>query len=354
MRSASSVSAARAPLARGRVWPLLRRRRRLRGLLVLPLAAACAGCGELHTDSSALGPARPLTIALSGPASALYAPLYVGVADGEFTRGALRVSLTAGSSDTASLDALESGQAQVAIASEPAVLAARADGERVVAIGALEDGALEAIISLRPLASPRALVGKKVGTDGTKLAAAELSSYLETAGLSAAQVRLVQASEPTARGNGAYAVVARWDLDAVALAIAHHRPNVVRVAAAGVPRYTDLAIVVRVGEARHQGALIRAFLQSLTRAEAMTRANPTGAAQILVRANPALSMRLELAALSATQTVAEPSAGNQPFGYQSPYAWQSFGEWMAARGLLRSAAVAGDTITDEFLPGQGE
>jgi hypothetical protein len=86
----------------------------------------------------------------------------------------------------------------------------------------------------------------------------------------------------------------------------------------------------------------------------MTRANPTGAAQILVRANPALSMRLELAALSATQTVAEPSAGNQPFGYQSPYAWQSFGEWMAARGLLRSAAVAGDTITDEFLPGQGE
>ena len=345
MRSASSVSAARAPLARGRVWPLLRRRRRLRGLLVLPLAAACAGCGELHTDSSALGPARPLTIALSGPASALYAPLYVGVADGEFTRGALRVSLTAGSSDTASLDALESGQA---------VLAARADGERVVAIGALEDGALEAIISLRPLASPRALVGKKVGTDGTKLAAAELSSYLETAGLSAAQVRLVQASEPTARGNGAYAVVARWDLDAVALAIAHHRPNVVRVAAAGVPRYTDLAIVVRVGEARHQGALIRAFLQSLTRAEAMTRANPTGAAQILVRANPALSMRLELAALSATQTVAEPSAGNQPFGYQSPYAWQSFGEWMAARGLLRSAAVAGDTITDEFLPGQGE
>jgi len=316
-------------------------------------ALALAGCGVVNT-SSKLGPARPLAIALDGQPSALYAPIYEGLADGEFARGALRVAVTPASSDASALGALESGRAQVAIVSEPALLAARASGKPLVAIGALENGPLDAIISLRPIRSAAALAGRTVATDGSPLASAELASYLATAGVPPARVRTTAGGSQALTAHKAIATIGRWDYDAVALALAHRHPSVIRLAAAGVPTFTDLAIAVRVGEARHQGALLRAFLQSLTRAESATRANPQGVAELLARVNPALGQRFELAALAATQTAAAPASGAQPFGYQSPYQWQSFGAWMVAHGLLPSAGVAGDTITDEFLPGQGE
>jgi putative hydroxymethylpyrimidine transport system substrate-binding protein len=329
------------------------RRRAGRGTLAALAALACAGCGVLHTDTATVGPARPLTVALNGQASAAYAPLYLGAADGAFARGALRVSLAAASSDSGALAALATGRAQVAIASEPAVLAARANGQRIVAIGALESGPLEALISLRALGAPKALAGKRLVTDGSGLAAAEVTSYLKQTGGTAYPARLVRGNARSLIDHTAYAMLGRLDLDGPTLALAHQHPSVVPVSQMGVPTYTDLAIVVRVGTARYQGALLRAFLQSLTRAATATRANPGAAAQALVRANPTLPLRFELAALSATRSVMQPQQG-EPFGFQDPVAWQSFGEWLAARGLLRSAAVAGDTVTDEYLPGQGE
>ena len=330
-----------------------RRRPRLRTAFALAGAAlACGGCGELQTNTPALSAARPLTVALNGQPSALYAPLYEGVADGAFARGALHVSVAPAGSDAGSLAALVAGRAQVAVASEPAVLAARASGERIVAVGALEDGSLDAIISLRPLPTARSLLGKTVATDGSALARAELAGYAAQAGVAPSQLRIVQGGAQDLVKHRAYAMVGRWDLDGVSLALAHRRPNVIRDL--GVPSYTQAAIVVRVGEARYSGPLLRAFLQSLTRAETATRADPSAAAQALVRANPTLGMKVELAALAATQAVAGPPKASEPYGYQNPLGWQAFGNWMQARGLLMSSAVAGDTITDEFLPGQGE
>jgi len=99
-----------------------------RALALGGAALACAGCGELHSGGGASAPARQLTVALNGAPSALYAPLYAGLADGAFGRGALNVNLAAESSDSGSLAALSAGQAQIAIASEPAVRAQAARG----------------------------------------------------------------------------------------------------------------------------------------------------------------------------------------------------------------------------------
>jgi putative hydroxymethylpyrimidine transport system substrate-binding protein len=323
-------------------------------LAVVALVIVLTGCGVVHT-SSTLGPARPLTIALDGPPSALYAPIYEAIADGDFTQGALSVTVTPGSSDVAALGALMAGQAQVAIVSEPAVLTARAAGTPVVAIGALERSPLEAIISLHPLSSAAQLAGKTVASDGTPLAAAELATCLAKAGVSPARVRTIAGGEQALTQRKAFAAIGgRWDYDAVALALAHHHPNVIRLDQAGVPSFTDLAIVVRVSEARYQGAVLRAFLQSLTRGETATLASPQAVVQLLVQTNPQLGAQFEIAALAATQTVSAPSQGGEPWGFQNPVTWQTFGNWMHAHGLLANASLAGDTITDEFLPGQGE
>ncbi|MGD0980328.1 MAG: ABC transporter substrate-binding protein [Solirubrobacteraceae bacterium] len=320
--------------------------------------AVCAGCGVVHTRTT-LGAPRKLVVAVSGAPSALYAALYEGIADGDFARGALSVSTTAPASGETALEALSAGQASVAISSEPALLAARASGSRLVAIGALVQVPLESIISLEshPITAPRQLLGKTVATTGTPLAAAALATFLASAGISPSRVHTIDAgSEVDAPLTGRKAVASiggLWNYDAVALGLSHHQASVIRLPAAGVPTFSELVVVVRVGEAHHDGGLLRAFLQSLTRGEQAVRANPGAVASLLVGLDPGLSRRFELAVLLASAPASEPSAG-EPFGYQNPNAWLTFGNWMSAHGLLEGSPQSGYAVTDEFLPGQGE
>jgi putative hydroxymethylpyrimidine transport system substrate-binding protein len=319
--------------------------------------AVCAGCGVVHTRTT-IGAARKLVVTIDGAPSALYAPIYEGIADGDFARGALSVSVTPASGGTV-LDALSAGHASVAIASEPALLAARASGSRLVAIGALVQVPLESIISLasHPITTPRQLLGKTVATTGTPLAAAALAAFLASGAIPASRVRTLDAGDdvdaPLTRRKAVASVGGLWNFDAVALGLAHHPASVIRLPSAGVPSFSELVIVVRVGEARRDGGLLRAFLQSLTRAEQAVRANPAATASLLATVNPRLTRRFELAVLLASASATAPPAG-KPFGYQNPYAWVTFGNWMSIHGLLKGSPQSGYAITDEFLPGQGE
>jgi hypothetical protein len=129
---------------------------------------------------------------------------------------------------------------------------------------------------------------------------------------------------------------------------------VIRLSAAGVPSFSDLVIVARVGEAHDDGPLLRAFLQSLSSGESAARADPQRLAHLLATINPALTQHFELAVLRATAADTQPADTTDPFGFQSPLVWRKFADWMREHGLLSGSADGALAITDEFLPGQGE
>jgi ABC-type nitrate/sulfonate/bicarbonate transport system substrate-binding protein len=320
--------------------------------------AACAGCGVVQTRTT-LGPARKLVIAISGPPSALYAPIYEGIANGDFARGALSVSVSVAADQSAALNALSSGRAALAIAPEPAVLAARAAGAQLVAVGALFDGPLQSLISLQshPVTAPAQLIGKTVATDGSPLAAAELTTFLARAAIPLSRVRTIEAAgdldAPLITHKAVASIGGLSNYDAVRLALAHERPSVTLLTAAGVPGFSELAVVARVGEARRDGAVLRSFLQSLTRSQQAVRADPRAVAALLATINPSVSDRFEQAILAASKGASQPPAG-EPFGFQSPQTWSTFADWMNSHGLLSHATDGGFAVTDEFLPGQGE
>jgi len=336
--------------------PELRRRGALLAASLI-CTALCAGCGEVHARTK-LGPARPLTVAIDGAPSALFASLYEAQAHGDFALGALAVTIErpAGSDP---LQALESGTAQVAIVSEPALLSARDAGAPLVAIGALIRQPLDGIVSLaaQPISNARLLAGRTIAISPTPLASAQLASALANAHLKPSRVRrLSVAGDPVSALRARQAVAALgglWPLDAVTLKLARQRPEVLEIQQAGVPTYSQLVIVVRVGEAGADGPLLRAFLESLTRAESALQSSPAQAIAALVKVNPRLSAQFERAVLGLTLPISAPSDPSKPFGYQDPYAWRAFGAWMHRSGLLAHTPNAGLAITDEFLPGQG-
>ena len=336
--------------------PELRRRGALLAASLI-CTALCAGCGEVHARLK-LGPARALTVAIDGEPSALFASLYEAQAHGDFALGALAVTIERPPGSDP-LRALESGSAQVAIVSEPALLAARDAGAPLVAIGALVRQPLDGIVSLagRPITNARSLAGRTIAISPTRLAGAALATALAGAHIAPSRVRRLTVAgdlTPTLIGKRAVATLGGlWPIEAVTLALAHQRPQVLEIQQAGVPTYSQLVVVVRVSEAHRDGPLLRAFLQSLTRGERATAANPAAAVATLAKVNPRLSARFERAVLALTLPISSPSDPSKPFGYQDPYAWQAFGAWMHRYGLLAGTRNAGLAITDEFLPGQG-
>jgi putative hydroxymethylpyrimidine transport system substrate-binding protein len=336
---------------------------RRRGALVaacLTAAVLCAGCGSYHART-ALGPARAVTVAVGSAASAPYAPLYAAQAEGDFTRGAMKVRIEQAPAANP-LAALQSGTATLAIVSEPALLVARDGGAKLVAIGALVGQPLDGIVTLaagaHQASATSSLRGRTVAVGSGALGKAELATALQTMHVAPSKVHTValhgSAASFLSSRNAAATIGFSWPIIAATLAKAGHTASVVAVQKAGIPTYSQLVVVARVSEAHLDGRLLRAFLQSLTRGERAVAANPAGAAATLARANPAIGAGIEKAALTRMLPSIAPTNASEPYGFQNAYAWLAFGNWMRSHGLLRGNADAGLAITDEFLPGQGE
>jgi putative hydroxymethylpyrimidine transport system substrate-binding protein len=145
-----------------------------------------------------------------------------------------------------------------------------------------------------------------------------------------------------------------WNYEAIQLALLHKHPLTIPVNSAGVPSYDELIMVVREDEAHTRGQDLRAFLQALRQGDAAVRADPRAAAGLVVKANPSLDPKLQLASIERTLPAAAPADPSAPFGWQDRSAWASFGSWMFSRGLLGHDPNAGlPPFTNEFLPGEG-
>ena len=55
----------------------------------------------------------------------------------------------------------------------------------------------------------------------------------------------------------------------------------------------------------------------------------------MVKANPSLEPKLQLASIEQTLPAALPTEPGRPFGWQDPAAWAAFGSWMFAHKLLQ-------------------
>jgi ABC-type nitrate/sulfonate/bicarbonate transport system substrate-binding protein len=330
------------------------------GVAALALASvALGGCGRKQELQQLPGPPTPVIVSLGGPPGAVVAPLYSAAALGDFARAGLAVTLQTSTGGSQSLARLESGTVNLAVASEPDLLVARARGAQLVSIATLEQGPLEGLISIPPTPIPTvsALTGKTVATDGSALAKAELATLLRTAGVEASAVHPTTVpTDPAAqlKSHKAEAILAGWTTDAVALGLQHHKPTVIKIAGAGVPTYNDDVLVARLTDARNHGELLRTFLQALTQAVRAEQAAPAQAVAALTTAVPGLDRRLELASLQATLPILDPAGSGNPFGYQNPAVWRTFASWMLTNGLLTVRSDAALGVDDEFLPGEGE
>jgi putative hydroxymethylpyrimidine transport system substrate-binding protein len=331
----------------------------LAALLALSCALLGAACGS-EQDVISTSQAKPFTVALDFFPNADHAALYTAIAHGDFRAAGLDVQPQAPSDPSAPLKLLAAGTVDMAISYEPELLLARDQGLKLVAIGALVQRPLTSIIALPAahITSVSDLAGKTVGTAGIPYQSVELQSALQHAGVSPASVKEVNVGfnlVPAMLSGKVDATLGGfWNYEALQLGLLHKHPVTIPIDRAGVPSYNELVLVVREDEAHTRGEDLRAFMQALTQGEHQVRADPAAAAALVVKANPSLEEKLQLASIEKTLPAAVPAEAGKPFGWQSPTAWASFGSWMFAHKLLQHNPSAGlPPLSNEFLPGQG-
>ena len=336
--------------------------RRRCALLVGAILAALTltACGEKKdTLTPTAAQTQPLNLMLDWLPNADHVGLYAALADGDFGKAGLAVHVHVPTDPATPLELLAAGKVDAAISYEPQLLLARDAGEPLVAIAAIVQRPLTSIVSLhsKHITTPQDLRGKKIGDAGIPYQQAYLKTILAHANVPAQSVKEVNVGAnlvPAMLSGRVDATLgAYWNYEAIQLRQAGKRPNVIHVEDAGVPTYDELVVVVRENEIANQNGELRRFVQALGRGYQAVRADPQAGVDALVRANPSLTTKLQLASVTATLPSFFPAAANLPWGWQDQKRWNAFGEWMLHQHLIKNAATITDASTNELLAGQG-
>jgi putative hydroxymethylpyrimidine transport system substrate-binding protein len=336
-------------------------RRPLLFAAALAAALTLAACGEKSEPGA--GGARelePFTVVLDYFPNADHAGLFAAQADGEFTKAGLKVDIVTPPDPSAPLKLLQARRADLAISYEPEVLLARDKGTRLLSVGALVQQPLTTLMAISGsgVKSARDLKGKTIGTAGIPYQDAYLKTILARAKVARSSVKKVDVGfnlVPAMISKRVDATLgAFWNVEGVDLEARGKKPTVLRVEKLGVPTYDELVLAAR-RDSLHpdEASRIRRFLQALARGTVSVRDDPQAAVAALVKANPDLDAKRQLAQVKATAPAFFPAGKDDPYGWQDQAQWHAYGEWMFRNRLLDKRPAAEDALTNEFLPGQG-
>ena len=112
-------------------------------------------------------------------------------------------------------------------------------------------------------------------------------------------------------------------------------------------------LVVKRGTIASKTDELRRFVQALAPRLRVGARDPQAAVGALVRANPGLDEKLQLASVQATLPAFFPSNAGKPWGWQDPTQWNAYGQWMLNNHLISNPQAVADASTNELLAGQG-
>jgi NitT/TauT family transport system substrate-binding protein/putative hydroxymethylpyrimidine transport system substrate-binding protein len=218
----------------------------MRRFLVLA-AVLAAGCGG--DDGGGGGSPPQMTVGLDFTPNAAHAGIYAAVRTGADRDNGVRIAIrppAGGSPD--SLKLLATRRADIAVLDIHDLGLAREKGSDVVAVGALVQRPLAAVIAREGIRRPRDLSNRRVGVAGLPSDDAVLRAVVEADGADFEAVRRVDigfASVSHLLAGRVEAATAFWNAEGVVLRERGLRTREFRVDEFGAPRYPEVVLVVR-------------------------------------------------------------------------------------------------------------
>src|SRR4051794_12588269 len=239
---------------------------RMRSCLLVFLACfavVTASCGDSAKSS---GPV-PLSLALDFTPNAAHAPIYAAVRTGADRHNGVKLRILGpGAGTPDSLKLVNSGRADVGVLDIHDLGLASERGADVVAIGALVQKPLAAVIARPNVARPRALAGKTVGVTGLPSDVAVLNAVVTGDGgdFSAVKQHTIGFSAvPAMITKKVDAVTAFWNAEGVTLNTRGVKTNDFRVDRYGAPPYPEVVLFAKRSMVEKRPKELRGLLSAL-------------------------------------------------------------------------------------------
>lgn len=304
---------------------------RAAALLLAALVLGACGASSGGTSRS-----QEATLTLDFQPNAIHSGIFLAV-DRDFTGAAgvdLDVEPPSSSSDGAKL--LLSGRTDFAVLDLHDLALARERGRDLVAVMAIVQRPLAAVLAQPGIRRPRELEGRRVGVSGLPSDLAVLRSIVRGDGGEPRRVRTTRIGFTAVQamlGRKVDGATAFWNAEGVALRA--RRPGVreFRLERFGAPSYPELVLVTTRRTLQDDPALVRAVVGGLRRGYREVLGDPEGGIAALTAAEPGIdrvAAERELGAVSSAFT-----AGAATFGELRPAELRRWARWEAESGITR-------------------
>ena len=287
--------------------------------------------------------------------NAVHAGLYQAQAAGYYAGAGLSVSLMPPTTTSDTLRLMAAGQAEFGIVSLLDFLNARAKGEPLKIVMALEQRPLGSIFYLRKsgITRPRDLEGRLVSITGVLSDEAGVRWMVRRDGGDPARVRLINIGFNTAQeviAGNVDAAFGFWNQDAVQVGL-RAPVGVLRMDDYGVPPYPELVVFVREDFLAREPGTVRAFLGAACRGYGDALERPDGALAAMasrVEGESVEGLRPFLDSVMPVLRDGAPAYGRLDIPVINRYV-----AWARQAGVLDLREDAAAFATNDCLPGPG-
>lgn len=274
------------------------------------LLVTVAGCGGSSGDGS---PNREATLTLDFTPNAVHAGIELAVSRGYTDAEGVKLDVQAPSQSTDSVTLLLSGRTDFAVLDLHDLAIARAKGRDLVAVMAVVQDPLAAVIAQPDIRRPRELAGRRVGVTGLPSDNAVLDSIVAGDGGDPKRVRPVTIgfeAVPTLLARRVSAATAFWNAEGVALREKRPGMRVFRVEDFGAPAYPELVLAVTRETLQDEPELVRATVHAVQRGYREAIADPESAVESVIAAAPGSERALTAKQLDAVSPAFQAADGS--------------------------------------------
>ncbi|MDE3070541.1 MAG: ABC transporter substrate-binding protein [Acidobacteriota bacterium] len=279
------------------------------------LAGAFAVACLLGGCAGSTGGSHSATLMLDFTPNAVHAGIYAALHEGYDRAAGVRLQVEEPAASTDSIKLLAAGRVGFAILDIHDLAIADAQGQPLVAVMAIVQEPLAALIAQPWITSPRDLEGRTVGITGDPSDEAVLDSIVSGSGGDPRRIRRVNIgfqAVPSLLANRVAATTSFWNDEGVELAKARPGTREFRVNRFGAPSYPELVLCVTRAELDTRRQLVQRVTGAIERGYQLTLREPRRAAADMLSEVPDLdraTLTTQLAALHGAFIGSRPHYG---------------------------------------------
>jgi NitT/TauT family transport system substrate-binding protein/putative hydroxymethylpyrimidine transport system substrate-binding protein len=302
--------------------------------VLIVLALLLAGCGS-NTNARHARHLRPVSLMLDFTPNAVHAGIYAALARHYDRRQGIDLHVLPPPSPVDAIKLLEQGRVDFAILDIHDLAIARQRGEPLVAVMAVVERPLAALIAQPSIRSPRQLAGRTVGVTGDPSDYAVLHSIVAGAGGDPRRLHTITIGSDAVAdllAGRVAAATAFWNDEGVAVKLRRPGYHTFRVDDFGAPSYPELVLCSTTTTVAQRPGMVRAVVETLRRGYELAIKDPAVAAADLERMVSGLDPRLVSADLAALRSAFAPRGGRP--GQLERATLRRWASWEARFGLV--------------------